>query len=287
MANTIAYAEIFQKALDEVLAAGALTGWMAENAAGVIYNGGKTYKVPKISFDSTKPKDYDRTEGFTKGSVTLEYEEKTFDKDWGESYVIDSMDVDETNFAATATNVMNERQRGTLIPAIDAYRLNKIEKLAAGKSHSRTLTPTKANVYSEIKADLASAIAETGLDESDCVIHISATAYDMLTNSTELQKTLMVNGAAADLNTKVKTLNGATLIRTPDSRMQTDDNKLIYWEVMARIAPVAIVKNDKVRIFAPDVNQMADGYKIDQRIYHTLNINDNKLASVYCAKAAE
>lgn len=286
MANTIAYAELFQKTLDEVLTAGPLTSWMTENASGVIYNGGNKYKVPKISFDSTDPANYDRATGFTEGSVTLEYEEKTFEKDWGKSFMVDAMDVDESNFVATSTNIMNEYNRTVYVPALDAYRLTKIESLAATASHSRELAPTKANVYSELKADLNSAVAETGAAETDMVIHISRSAYVLLCDSTELQKTLQVNGAAADLNANVKTINGATLIVTPDSRMKTSDAKQIHWEVMLRTAPVAIVKNEKVRIFTPDVNQKADAYKLDQRIYHTLNINDNKLDAVFCAKAS-
>ncbi len=286
MANTIAYAEVFQRTLDEYLTAEPVTSWMTENANSVIYNGGNKYKVPKISFGSNKPVDYDKENGFATGSVTLEYEEKTFEKDWGQSFMLDTMDIDESNFVLTAANTMKQFNKTVFVPNIDAYRLQKIEALAAAKSHSRELTPTKANVYSELKSDLRKAVSETGIAEKDMVIHICQDAYTTLCDSTELQKTLQVNGAAADLNANIKTINNATLIVTPNSRMMTADNKQIYWEVMARTAPVAIVKNDKLRIFTPDVNQKADAYKVDQRLYHTLNINDNQMATVYCAKAA-
>lgn len=281
--NNLEYAVLFQKALDEKLVAESLTGWMEANASNVIYNGGNTYKVPSIEMDDIE--DYDRSTGFKTGAVTVEYTEYTFEKDWGKSFLIDSMDVDETNFVATASNIMGDFQKTIVAPKVDSYRLTKIAKLAAGAGHSRTIAPTKANIYSEIKADLVAAIAETGLSETDEVIHISRTAYNLLCDSTELQKTLQVNAGAADLNSNVKTINGATLIVTPDSRMKDENGKLIYWEVMAKSAPIAICKNDKVRIFTPDVNQVADAFKMDQRLYHTLNINKNKLATVYVAIA--
>lgn len=281
--NTFEYTVLFQKALDEKLVADCLTGWMESNASGVIYNGGNTYKIPVIEMDDIE--DYDRTSGFKNGNVTLDYEEYTFEKDWGKSFMIDSMDVDETNFVATASNVLGQFQRTKVVPKVDAYRLAKIAKLADGAGHSRTVAPTKANIYSEIKADLTSTVAETGVAETDVVFHICRTAYNLLCDSTELQKTLQVNAGAADLNSNVKTINGATLIVTPDSRMQTEDGKLIYWEAMVKTAPIAIAKNDKVRIFTPDVNQVADAFKLDQRLYHTLNINKNQLDAVYVAIA--
>lgn len=281
--NTLEYAVLFQKALDEKLVADCLTGWMEANASGVVYNGGNTYKVPVIDMDDIE--DYDRANGFKSGSVTVEYEEYTFDCDWGKSFLIDSMDVDETNFVATASNTMGQFQRTKVSPKVDSYRMKKIATLAANAGHSRAVAPTKANVYSEIKADLTSTVAETGVAESDVVFHICRTAYNLLCDSTELQKTLQVNGGAADLNSNVKTINGATLIVMPDSRMKTEDGKLIYWEAMVKTAPIAIAKNEKVRIFTPDVNQTADAYKMDQRLYHTLNINKNQLDAVYVAVA--
>lgn len=281
--NTFEYAVLFQKALDAKLVASSVTGWMTENSTGVIYNGGNTYKVPKIDMDDIE--DYNRSTGFAPGSVTVAFEEKTFEKDWGKTFSLDSMDINETNFVPVASEIMGEFQRTKVAPKLDAYRLTKIAKLAAGVGHSRTLAPTKSNVYSELKNDIINAQTDTGVIETDLVIHISRTAYNLLCDSTELQKTLQVNGGAADLNSNVKTVNGAVLKVTDDKLMKTEDGKLIYWEVMVKTAPVAIVKNDKVRIFTPDVNQAADAYKLDQRLYHTLNINDNQLDAVYVAVA--
>ena len=79
--NTIAYAEILQTALDKKAVADLTSGFMDANAGQVIYEGGKSIKIPKMSM--TGLMDYDRDDGYTKGSVTLEYETKTMTMDRG------------------------------------------------------------------------------------------------------------------------------------------------------------------------------------------------------------
>lgn len=52
-------------------------------------------------------------------------------------------------------------------------------------------------------------------------------------------------------------------------------------------APIAVSKTDRMQIFSPEVNQSADGYKINYRKYHDLWIPDNQMASVFvnCTEA--
>lgn len=85
--NTIAYATLFQQALDKQAVAKLTSGWMDANAGQVIYNGGKEVKIPKINMDGLG--DYDRSKGFTDGAVTLEYETKVMTMDRGRSFMLD------------------------------------------------------------------------------------------------------------------------------------------------------------------------------------------------------
>lgn len=72
--NTLATATLFQKMLDKVAVQEATTGWMDANAGQVIYNGGAEVKIPKMTVQGMG--DYDRDNGYQRGSVTLEYETK-------------------------------------------------------------------------------------------------------------------------------------------------------------------------------------------------------------------
>lgn len=116
MANTIEYAKVFQKELDKQVLEGATSGWMEENAGQVKYSGGNEVKIPKISLSGLG--DYDRDSGYTQGAVTFSYETKTMTMDRGRKFLLDKMDVDETDFVASAATVMGEFQRTQVIPEL-------------------------------------------------------------------------------------------------------------------------------------------------------------------------
>ena len=132
--NTLAAATIFQQQLDKIAVQDAVTGWMDANAGQVKYNGGAEVKIPKMSVQGMG--DYDRDNGYQKGSVTLEYETRKMTQDRGRKFQIDPMDVDESNFIPTAAAIMAEFQRTQVIPEIDAYRISKIasEVITANKA---------------------------------------------------------------------------------------------------------------------------------------------------------
>ena len=101
--------------------------------------------------------------------------------------------------------------------------------------------------------------------------------------------------------TKVKTYDEKPLIIVPSARLKTvykiNDGKTagqeeggivadttakdINWIITPRTAPIAVSKQDKVRIFTPDENQDADAWKLDYRRYHDLWIPDNKLTAMW------
>ncbi|MCM1220445.1 MAG: hypothetical protein NC548_38765 [Lachnospiraceae bacterium] len=85
--NTIEYAALLQKKLDQKAVAEATSGWMDGNAGDVIYNGGRTVKVPTVSTSGLK--DYDRDNGYPEGSVSLRYEDMDMTMDRGTSFQLD------------------------------------------------------------------------------------------------------------------------------------------------------------------------------------------------------
>ena len=116
--NTLEMAKIFQQSLDKQMLVGATSGWMETNAAQVKYNGGDTVRMPKITVGGLAK--YDRDKGFNQGSVTLTYDDYKLTQDRGRTFQLDAMDVDESNFVASAGNVMGEFQRLQVIPEVDA-----------------------------------------------------------------------------------------------------------------------------------------------------------------------
>lgn len=305
MANvfTSGYAEIFMQELDKQVVAQATSGWMEANAGLVKYNGGKEVKIPIIDMDALG--DYDRATGFVDGSVTLTYETKTMTQDRGRTFMLDRMDVDETNFVATAANVMGEFQRTKVIPEIDAYRYSSIatqaiEKLATYPNAAvGGYTPSASNILTKLKEDIYAIYDVAG--EIPLVITMSMQVAAILENSTELDKMLsVIDFTQGDVKTTVRAIDNNPIIKVPSLRMKTkyvfrdgtstnqtaggfvadDDAKTINWIITPRTAPIAVSKTDNIRIFTPEQNQKADAWKIDYRKYHDLWIKDNQFNAI-------
>ena len=298
--NTLEMAKIYQKKLDEQMIVAATSGWMETNAQNVQYDGGDTVRMPSISTSGLA--DYSRDNGFNRGAVTLSYKDYTLTKDRGRTFHLDAMDVNESNFIATAGAVMGEFQRVQVAPEIDAYRYSRIAALAKGVSHeSAAFTPTKDNILGKLDEEITKLQDIIGEDEP-LVLIMATPVRTILNGAKDVTRYLDVaDFKAGAVNTKVRTYNEIPILSVPSVRMKTayifNDGKTtgqeaggfkadtgakpINWILMARRAPIAISKTDKVRIFSPDVNQKADAWKLDYRKFHDIWIPSNKLAGVW------
>ena len=153
--NTLATATLFQQTLDLVAQQEALTGWMEANAGQVRYSGGAEVKIPKIALQGLGA--YDRDNGYQQGAINLSYETRTMTQDRGRKFQLDPMDVDETNFVATASTVMGEFQRMWVVPEIDAYRLSKLitTAITKGTMVEYGYTPEKTTMLEKVKTGIS------------------------------------------------------------------------------------------------------------------------------------
>lgn len=298
MPNILEYAKIFQQELDRQVVAQATSGWMEDNAGLVRYSGGNEVKIPIIDMDGLG--DYDRANGFVEGSVNLRYQTKILTQDRGRTFMIDRMDVDETNFVATAANIMGEFQRVHVIPEIDAYRYSSIATQAIEKGAAvGGYTPSESDILRKLKEDIYAIYDVAG--EIPLVIIMNMQVAAILENSTELSKTLsVIDFTQGEVRTTVKAIDNNPIIKVPSLRMKTkyifydgktagqeaggftpaEDAKTINWIICPRTAPIAVSKTDNIRIFTPEQNQKADAWKIDYRKYHDLWIKENQFKAI-------
>lgn len=296
--NSFEYASVFMEELDSQLVEKSTTGWMEGNAGQVQYNGGAEVKIPKMQMSGLG--DYDRNGGFAKGAVTVTYETRKLTQDRGRTFQLDAMDVDETNFAATAGAVMREFQNTKVIPEIDAYRYSKIAELAAAAGKTRTYGAAADTIFENLMNDMT-AIRDAVGDGCELVIAMSAKVAGMLDlakGGTNVLESGVFQQGSAEL--KVKEIDGCPIIRVPSARFQTkytfmdgvtenetdggfakaEEAKGINWIIMVKSAPVAISKTDVTRIFDPMTNQNANAWKIDYRKYHDIWITDNGMDGI-------
>lgn len=316
MANTIAYASLFQQNLDKQMTAKLTSGWMEANAGQVIYNGGDEVKIPHLELQGLA--DYGRSDGtgYKNGDITFKYETRKMRKDRGRSFQFDSNDVDETNFVLTAGNVLSVFQTTKVVPEVDAYRYSMLarEILRANTTTGGTVkgitddanskgtglttgmvtenyAPAKGTIFAKLKEDLAAIRDIVG--DIPLVITITSSCLSMLEQADEISRQINIaDFSKGEITTRVKTFDSVPMIEVPSSRLATEftfnstgaggftksaKGVDINWMITPLTAPIAVSKTDKVRIFTPDINQNADAWKVDYRKYHDVWITDEQL----------
>lgn len=284
MANTIAYATLFQDGLDRVLAQESVTNWAELNGNRVKYNGGNEVKIGKL--DMSGLADYDRATGYEDGDVNLTWETHKFRYDRGRKFSIDAMDVDESNFLVTASDVMAEFVRTISVPEVDLIRIAGMAQKAGKSVDVETTIDTDP-----LKAfkDGIVAVRDSGY-AGQLVAHVT---YDFL-NKLELKfanQLSEVTFSVAGIDTTFKAIDGVALIPTTSDRMHSDveatlDNVEaagvpLAFLITGKDVPIAVAKHNPVRTFTPEQNQDADAYVLNYRIYHDIWVEDNKVDAVY------
>lgn len=302
--NTIEYAKLMQKQLDQAAIIGATSGWMAENAGQVIYNGGDEVKIPTMG--TVGLADYDRDKGFVQGGISVKYNTYKLTQDRGRTFMIDSMDLDESGFVATSANAIKVFQNEHVIPELDSYRYSKIAAIAEKAGQNEALGLTADNVVKKLLEHIMTIQDQIGYDKN-LVITIAGKAWALLNGSADFKRGLAVdNFKQGEINTRVYNLNGNIIKPVPAGRMKTKyesldgttsgqeagglkaaaDAKDINWIITPKSAPIAVSKTDKLRVFTPDINQQADAYKIDFRVYHDLWIKKGDEKSIFVCTGA-
>ena len=296
--NTLQYAQILQTALDQKAIQTMTTGWMDANAGQVKYTGGNEVKIPTIATQGLA--NYGRADqsGFVKGGVTLSYNTYTMTQDRGRLFMLDRHDIDESNFIATSTQVMGTFQEENVVPEIDAYRISKLASLATSGMTVDGYTPATGTIVEKIKTGIKN-IRKQGYN-GPLVCHISYDAQMVLEleMGNKIQNTTFASGG---FNTTCPSIDGVPLIPTADTAMVTaitlydgkspsqeaggfvkgSSAKDINFIIMPTKVPIAVTKQDNMRIFSPDVNQSADAWQMDYRRYHDLWVLENKKKLIF------
>lgn len=292
--NSLAYATQLQKKLDASATLGLTSGWMDANARQVEYNGGNKIKMPDIN--TTGLKDYDRDKGYPEGSVTLTLKQYDMTMDRGTSFQLDAMDVDETNFIANATAVVGDFQKEQVLPEIDAYRYSKLYALLKEAGKMTMYTAEEKTVMDALLADIGMIRDEIG-EEIPLVISIALKVKTILEKDDKFAKRLDVaDFKAGVINTRLKQIDNCYLKPVPSARMKTsyvfrdgksegqedggfapgESSKQINWIITAQDAPIAVTKQDKMKIIDPETYQKADAWFIGYRRYHELWYPENR-----------
>lgn len=298
MANSFELAQTYAAMLDEVYKVSARTSILDATKIDIV--NGNTVKVFKTTMDGLG--DYSRNNGYTKGDVNGTWETLTLTKDRGRAFMVDRMDNEETINMAFGT-LAGEFIRTKVAPEIDAYTFAKI----AGTTGIDAGTAADIAIGTTDVPGLIDE-GERSMNENEVpidgrVLFISETAYAGL--RAKITRTVL-NGENG-INHEVETYDGMQIIRVPQSRFytaitlkdgttsgQTDGGYTgtkgtgynINFMIVHPTAVTKVVKHTLPRIFSPDVNQDADAWKFDYRVYHDTFVYDNKVKGIYLHRGA-
>ena len=290
MGNSINYAAVFNRILDEKFYILPRTMWMENTNPGLVWEGGKEIKVPKLSMNGYKA---------PSGDLTLDWETKQLQYYRGRNFAIGRYDVDETNFALTVGNALKVFLNRQVIPEVDCLRIAAAAQgaVAYGQVVAQASADiTAANILGLILADIAKVQDKIGENEQ-LYIQISTGLKSLLEQSSGITKYLnvkdfQIRNAVLTLNA----LNDQYLIGTPSGYMHsvfglndgvtggqtvggvtfTDLGANINWIIAARPAVDAIARPQISKVIDPDVNQEGEFWKIMFSIYHGCWTYDNK-----------
>ena len=290
--NTIENTTRYTAELDKLFAQKSATGFFADNALAAKFVGAKTVIIPDINFQGLA--DYDRDTGFSRGAITVSNSSYTMAMDRARSLQIDREDMDETGVASLAGQILGEYVRTKVVPECDAYVISKL----AGLSQSRANTlEGDIDAPFETLINLINRVQDTvGYDE-ELVAFIDSHIYARLQNSAEISKMITVSDfKQGDINLKVNSINGVTLIPVVSERMKTaytfqsnaaggfvpaNNARNIYMLVCPKKGAHLVKKTENMRIFTPEQNLDADAYKFDYRIYYDVFVAKSGLDAIW------
>lgn len=293
VANSIALATKFAPLLDEVYKKQSLSAVLDTANERVQFVGAQTVKIFKVDVDGLG--NYSRNAGFVPGSSDGTWETLTIEKDRGRSFSIDVMDNDETLGMAMAST-LGEFERTQVVPEVDAYRFAKY-----AASAGTTVTATLSG--SDNIADLIQA-GEAAMDDKEVpyegrILFVNPFIYAYLKQDI----TRYTENGDPNVNGEVEMYDGMRVIRVPSGRFNTQVTLAapttnssaggysasgvdINFMIIHPSAVLQVVKHQIPRVFSPEVNQEADAWKINYRIYHDCWVLANKTYGIYVHKKA-
>lgn len=260
-----------------------------------------TLYLPKMTVDGLG--DYNRETGFPVGNIALDWEPYKMRYDRGKEFEVDDMDNAETLEIATL-NMFGKFVRDKVVPEMDAVRLSTYAS-NAGTTVAANLTTDKQVLEAILKAEAA---IEDVADIDGTILYITSTMKGLLKTAVPWRF-----GVGEDPDTRFDTFDGMRIKTVPSSRFMTSytlgtngyaatkkadadqthvtgkvstDAVAINFLMLKPEAVCQVKQTEKMRYFAPDVNQSKDAHKWQYRLYHDAWVLSEKKPLIYAHTAA-
>lgn len=296
--NTINYAAVFNRILDEKFYILPRTMWMENTTPGIQWTGGREIKVPMLTMDGLGDMENCKAPD---GNMTLDWETKTLEYWRGRNFSICRYEIDMTNFALTVENALRVLLNEHVVPEIDKIRIGRLVQAAnnygSGCIQAQAASGITAdNILGLILNDIATVQDKIG-ETQQLYIQISTKMKNLLQQSSQITRYLNIRDyQIRSANLRLDALDDQYLIGTPSRYMgsvfQINDGRSdgqtvggvtfsdlgpgVNWIVAARPVVDAVARPRVTKVIDPDVNQEGEFWKVMFSVYHGVWTYENK-----------
>ena len=288
------YAETFAPALEQKYAKELASFELFQSNKQVKFIDAQTIKLPSITLSGYK--DHTRGSlGFNTGTITNEWEPKKLAHDRSIEFVIDPMDVDETNKTVSIGNVQNTLEEEQTIPEKDSYVFSKLYDEATTYAANGATISTEALTAENILEQFDSAMEkmdEAGVPGAGRLLYVTPKVNKLLKEAKDIQRVMGVTGEGSvkrsiyDLDdVKIKVVQSARLkskYNFTEGCVAAADAKQINFIL---VHPTAVIARDKysyINAFEPgEDSRTADNYLLQSRFYMDAFLVKNRANGIY------
>lgn len=289
MANTVNYATRFEQKLRQKYSKGLLTADLTTENRDIRWVDAQTVKIPYIIVQGYK--DHDRDGGFNRQAVENRWMTKDLGHDRDVEFLMDAMDVDETNQVLSAANVTNTFLEEQAIPETDVYRLSKLyaDYIALGETVDATAI-TAVNALTLFDAYMRD-MDEAEVPEEGRILYVTPVVYETLKQAQQISRSIAVNTNNGQINRTVRALDDVKLVKVPSARMKS------AYDFTNGFAPaagalqmnmilvhprsvIAVDKHSYIKLWPEGTHTQGDGWLYQNRKYGDLFLIDTRVKGV-------
>lgn len=270
------YAEVWSPDLLEIMEQDSLTSPFITTA--VKWLSAKTFHFTQMSTSGYKS--HSRKGGWNVGTFAQEDVPYTLTHDRDIEFMIDKIDVDETNETASIKNISEVFHKTQQVPEMDAYFFSKVateaQKLAGYHTSTAISTYTKENVYGKLKDMLSAGKLRRYVAKGALIAYVNSTIMDLLEQSKDFTRKIEMTQIAEGgigIESRITDIDGVTLIEVID-----DERFYDKFDFTDGFVPVAKVTADATK----GITAVTGSHKINVLIASPLTVKTvPKISSIY------
>ena len=270
--------------------------WASENSTRYRSGMGKTMYIPTLTVGGARAVNRDSIDGNFSRNWDNQWQavELQMDREW--DTLVDPMDIDETNEAASIANITQAFAQFQKIPEMDAFMASKLAEFASEHGGVSTESLTSSTILAEWDNGIAY-MTNQRVNRDRCVAYMTPACYKLLKQATGITRFVEVTNGIQAVDRNVAKLDSVTIIEVPDDMMKTAYNFTSGWAVNTVTAkqidfvivdPLAIgapIKYETAMI-SPPTAQSKGKYLYYERYYYGAFMLNQRGAGVYAHVSA-